>query len=85
MAVPWNFVSAIAVVSVIPFLIVAKPVIEVFGVNASSDTIAIRLPSLYHFVIFCVASPLSNILSKIKPLLVPVEAGGPTSTLLDPL
>ena len=85
MAVPWNLVSAIAVVSVIPFLTVANPLIALLGVNASSDTIAIRFPSLYHFVMFCVASVLSSILSNIKPLVVPVEAGGPTSTLLVPL
>ena len=51
-----NFTSAIAVVSVIPFLIVANPVIPVFGVNVSSEIIAIKFPSLYHLVIFCVAS-----------------------------
>tara|TARA_B100000287_G_C20330735_1_gene661653 strand:+ start:526 stop:675 length:150 start_codon:yes stop_codon:yes gene_type:complete len=49
-------VSDIAVVKVIPFLIVAKPDIEVFGVNSSSEIIAIKLPSLYNFVIFCVTS-----------------------------
>jgi hypothetical protein len=32
-AVPWNFVSAIAVVNVIPFLTVANPDIVVFGVG----------------------------------------------------
>ena len=51
-AVPWNLASVIAVVSVIPFLTVANPVIDVLGVKVSSETIAIRLPSLNNFVIF---------------------------------
>ena len=51
----------IAVVKVIPFLIVANPVILVLGVNSSSEIIAIRLPSLNHFVIFWLLSPESNI------------------------
>ena len=50
--VPWNLTSAIAVVSVIPFLIVAKPDKEVFGVKVSSDIIATRFPSLNSFVMF---------------------------------
>jgi len=51
-AVPWNLRSVIAVESVIPFLTVANPVILVLGVNVSSETIAIRLPSLNNFVMF---------------------------------
>ena len=33
----------------------------------------IRFPSLNNFVMFCVASPESRMLSKVKPLVVPVD------------
>ena len=45
--VPWNFRSDIAVDKVIPFLIVVKPDMDVFGVNVSSDIIAIFLNSSF--------------------------------------
>ena len=77
--VPANFMSAIAVESVIPFVIVAKPEIETLGVKLSSEIIAILFPSLKMFVMFCVASLESSIESKVKPLVVPVVLGGPTS------
>jgi hypothetical protein len=47
LAVPANLKSAIAVDNVIPFVIVAKPDIPIFGVNVSSEIIAIKFPSLY--------------------------------------
>ena len=75
----------IDVENVIPFVIVANPVIEIFGVNVSSEIIAIKFPSLYHFVIFCVASVESKIESYVNPFVVPVVPGGPTKTLVVPL
>ena len=51
-AVPWNFIAGSAVDSVIPFLTVAKPGIELCGVNSVSEIIANNVPSLYHFVMF---------------------------------
>ena len=80
MAVPWNFASDIAVVKVMPFLIEANPDSVTLGVNVSSEIIAIRLPSLNSFVMFCDVSPESNIVSYVNPLVVPVELGGPTNT-----
>ena len=70
---------------VTPLETVEKPVILVFGVNVSSDMIAIRLPSLNNFVIFCVTSVESNMASKVKPFVFPVVLGGPTKTLAEPL
>ena len=77
-AVPWNLRSEIAVESVIPFLILANPDIETFGVKVSSDIIAMRFPSLNNFVMFCVVSVESKIESNVKPFVVPVLPGGPT-------
>ena len=85
MAVPFNLLSVIAVFSVIPAPIVAKPEILTFGVKASSLIIAILFPSLYMLVIFCVTSDESKILSKVKPFVVPVVPGGPTNTDAAPL
>ena len=84
-AVPENLTSAIAVESVIPFVTVANPVILVLGVKVSSDIIAIRFPSLNNFVMFCVASVESSMLSYVKPFVVPEALGGPTNTELEPL
>ena len=81
---PWNFISEISVLSVIPFLIVANPVIAVFGVNSSSEIIAILLPSLNIVVITCEVSDESRIVSKANPFVVPVELGGPTKTEVAP-
>ena len=69
----------------IPFLIVAKPVILVFGVKVSSDIIAILFPSLNKLVMFWVASVESKMLSNVNPFVVPVVLGGPTSIDADPL
>ena len=46
---------------------VAKPDIVALGVNVSSDTIAIKLPSLNNLVIFCVTSDESAIESNVNP------------------
>ena len=63
----------------------ANPDIETFGVNVSSDMIANRLPSLNNFVMFWLVSVESSMVSNVKPLVVPVELGGPTKTLVVPL
>ena len=63
----------------------AKPDIDTFGVNSSSETIAIKFPSLKSFVMFCVTSDESKIESKVKPDVVPVAAGGHTITDAVPL
>ena len=82
--VPANLRPDIAVESVIPFVIVAKPDIEAFGVKVSSEIIPIKFPSLYHLVIFCDASAESKIVSYVNPLIVPVPAGGPTKIFTVP-
>ena len=69
----------------IPFLTVAKPEIDVFGVKVSSEIIAILFPSLKIFVIFCVSSLESHIDWKVNPFVVPVVPGGPTNMLELPL
>ena len=84
-AVPANFISLIAVERVIPFVIVANPLMALFGVNVSSEMIAIKFPSLNNFVMFWVVSVESAIESKINPLFVPVALGGPTNMFVDPL
>ena len=67
-ATPANLKSVIAVESVIPFVTVANPEIAAFGVNESSEIIAIKFPSLYHFVTFCDVSVESVITSYVNPL-----------------
>ena len=81
MAVPCNLIPVGDVVNVIPFLTVAKPVIDVCGVNSTSEIMAISVPSLYHFVILRLVVVESTTASKTKPFSDPVEVGGPTSTL----
>ena len=52
-AVPLNLLLANAVDSVIPFLIVANPVKDIFGVNSVADITATNISLFYRYVTFC--------------------------------
>jgi len=85
-AVPANLRSVIAVESVIPFVIDENPDIAVFGVNVSSEIIAIKFPSLNNLVTFFAVSVLSVMLSNVNPfVLAPAEVVGPIRILDVPL
>ena len=83
---PWNLLSVICVPSVTPFLIVAKPDIDICGVNSTDEIIA----TIESETISCVTTLVTPVVSVICLTMAPevpdpAVACGPTSTHVDPL